>query len=78
MESPVGGLVAGHLRLTEIAQSIGVSPATVSNWRKRALGFPEPDSVGRQELFAVRAVVDWLDRRPVPRKQLWAGEPDQT
>ncbi|WP_181062475.1 type I restriction-modification system subunit M/S [Nocardia cyriacigeorgica] len=78
MESPVGGLVAGHLRLTEIAQSIGVSPATVSNWRKRALGFPEPDSVGRQELFAVREVADWLDRRPVPRKQLWAGEPDQT
>ncbi|MBF6083367.1 N-6 DNA methylase [Nocardia cyriacigeorgica] len=79
MPSPaIRGLPVRHLRGTDIARLIGVPPSTVSNWRKRPLGFPEAELIGRQELFPVREVVEWLDGRRVLRKWLKAGEPDTT
>lgn len=47
----------------EVARLAGVTRAAVSNWRRRHPDFPEPVGGGRNALFALSEVTDWLDRQ---------------
>lgn len=47
----------------EVARLAGVTRAAVSNWRRRHADFPEPVGGGRNALFALSDVTDWLDRQ---------------
>ncbi|HEY0638504.1 MAG TPA: N-6 DNA methylase [Pseudonocardiaceae bacterium] len=55
----------------EIARRCGVSPSTVTNWRKRRPDFPAPvDRGGGRDLYAADDVALWLDERRVPDTEL--------
>lgn len=45
----------------EVARLAGVTRAAVSNWRRRHPDFPEPVGGGRNALFALSEITDWLD-----------------
>jgi type I restriction enzyme M protein len=62
------------LTRTEIAHLAGVKRPTITTWTKRHPDFPQPVRVGDEDYFALESVVAWLDRRPVPAKELSAGE----
>lgn len=47
----------------EVARLAGVTRAAVSNWRRRHPGFPDPAGGGRNALFALSEITDWLDRQ---------------
>ncbi|GAA4957109.1 N-6 DNA methylase [Actinoplanes utahensis] len=47
----------------EVARLAGVTRAAVSNWRRRHPDFPEPVGGGRNALFALSEITDWLDRQ---------------
>ena len=47
----------------EVARLAGVTRAAVSNWRRRHPEFPEPVGGGRNALFALSEITDWLDRQ---------------
>jgi predicted RNA methylase/predicted DNA-binding transcriptional regulator AlpA len=47
----------------EVARLAGVTRAAVSNWRRRHADFPEPAGGGRNSLFALSEVTEWLDRQ---------------
>ncbi|BAL91247.1 putative restriction-modification system adenine methylase [Actinoplanes missouriensis 431] len=47
----------------EVARLAGVTRAAVSNWRRRHPDFPEPVEGGRNALFALTEITDWLDRQ---------------
>lgn len=54
--------------MTEIAELADVRRPTVTNWRRRHVGFPRPiRDDGDQPLFDAEEVTKWLDDRPVPR-----------
>jgi type I restriction enzyme M protein len=60
--------------LTEIAVLTGVSPAAVSNWRRRHHDFPLPVRGSSPPAFPSEQVLAWLDERPVPSSNLAPGE----
>jgi len=62
MEGAINRLVSA----AEVARLAGVTRAAVSNWRRRHADFPEPVGGGRNALFSLDEVNDWLDRQ---RKQ---------
>lgn len=62
------------LRRSEIAALAGVSRPTVTAWEKQGDGFPTPRRSSGQEYFRKSEILDWLDRRPVPRRSLVEGE----
>lgn len=47
----------------EVARLAGVTRAAVSNWRRRRPDFPEPTAGGRNSLFSLSEITDWLDRQ---------------
>ncbi|BBH71847.1 SAM-dependent methyltransferase [Actinoplanes sp. OR16] len=58
--------ISGSNRLissAEVARLAGVTRAAVSNWRRRHPDFPEPVEGGRNALFALSDITDWLDRQ---------------
>jgi SAM-dependent methyltransferase len=53
--------------LTEIAELTKVRRASVSNWRRRHIDFPQPvRDDGQQALFNAEEMAEWLDQRPIP------------
>ena len=53
-----------YLSSRQVAEKIGVAPATIRSWRKRGK-FPEPDlqpSV-QAPLWAVTTIDEWLEER---------------
>jgi hypothetical protein len=67
---------------SEIAQTAGVTPSAVSNWRKRFPDFPAPagTATGGGDLFVLAEVEAWLLRhrrmpkaRPGAMEQLWSA-----
>lgn len=73
MTEPANTATSIHLRLSEIADGIGVSTATCSTWRRRHADFPAEIQPGS---YAADAAIDWLDKRPIPRAYRKTGEPD--
>ena len=49
---------------TEVAEIIGVKPATLRNWRCKKRG-PKALKIGSNVRYAANAVAEWLDKRPV-------------
>ena len=45
----------------EVARLAGVTRAAVSNWRRRHSDFPEPVGGGRNALFALAEITEWLE-----------------
>jgi SAM-dependent methyltransferase/transcriptional regulator with XRE-family HTH domain len=52
-----------HLSLSEIAKSLGVSPATISNWQKRFPNFPPPVATrGQRGLYRLADIKAFIAR----------------
>lgn len=66
--------VAGQVSRSELAQLAGVRRATVTMWAKRHKNFPSSVWAGSQEYLDLASAVAWLDSRPIPESELWAGE----
>lgn len=49
---------------TEVAEIIGVKPATLRNWRCQNRG-PVGRKIGSNVRYTEDAVAEWLDKRPV-------------
>lgn len=48
----------------ELAELIGITPAAVSNWRKRHQGFPRPVPTDRFAVcYDLGEVIEWLEWR---------------
>lgn len=62
--------------LPEIASLAEVTPAAVSNWRRRYDDFPSPLATGGRESFRAAEVASWLDQRKIPQNALGKYEPD--
>jgi type I restriction enzyme M protein len=62
------------LRRSQIAVLAGVSRPTVTAWQKHEGDFPSPRRSNGQDYFRRSEVLDWLDRRPVPRARLVGQE----
>lgn len=60
----------GALTPSRLAERIGVTISAVSNWRTRHEDFPDPLVVDGQEAFAETALIQWLNRRVIPRNRL--------
>lgn len=65
----------GLVSMAAIARAAEVRPATVSMWRHRRQGFPEPERIGGQDLFSTTPVAQFLDSRRIPRNTRKEGEP---
>ena len=60
--------------MTQIAIRAGVTPSTVSNWRRRHADFPAGAHRDDREVFPYAEVQEWLDRRTIARPDLRPGE----
>ncbi|MEU3337277.1 N-6 DNA methylase [Streptomyces sp. NPDC006668] len=63
------------LSRAELAQLAGVMRPAVTNWQRRYEDYPEPVRTGETELFSLRAVLGWLDSRPIPSRARASDEP---
>src|SRR3954449_3337866 len=57
-------------RLADLA---GVRRPTITTWSNRHHDFPRPEPGSRH--VRLSAAINWLDRRPIPPKELKDGEP---
>lgn len=56
-----------YVGTSDIARLAGINRATVSNWRRRGVGFPEPVAGNpARPLFDLDAVTAWLEDRGIP------------
>lgn len=56
-----------YVGTSDIARLAGINRATVSNWRRRGVGFPEPVAGNpARPLFDLDAVTAWLENRGIP------------
>jgi type I restriction enzyme M protein len=58
----------------EIARLAQVKRPAVSNWERRHKDYPRPRLVQGEELFAVEAVLEWLDQRRIASNALLPDE----
>lgn len=58
----------------ELAELAEVRRETITTWASRHPDFPRPRSFGAQEYLYLPSVLAWLDRRPIPLKNLRDGE----
>ncbi|MFI5884852.1 N-6 DNA methylase [Streptomyces sp. NPDC051554] len=63
------------LSRAELAELAGVMRPAVTNWQRRYEDYPEPVRAGETELFSLRAVLGWLDSRPIPSRARTSDEP---
>ncbi|MEV0895612.1 N-6 DNA methylase [Actinoplanes sp. NPDC049802] len=63
MTGPTPGADGRLISAAEVARLAGVTRAAVSNWRRRHPDFPEAVGGGRNALFALSEITDWLDRQ---------------
>ncbi|MFI1097545.1 N-6 DNA methylase [Streptomyces sp. NPDC020917] len=62
------------LSRSEIAELAGVRRPAVTNWERRHADYPKPVRSGEVELFGLRAMLGWLDSRPIPTRGRVSGE----
>jgi type I restriction enzyme M protein len=73
----MNGMATGDDRLlsrSEIAELAGVRRPAVTNWERRHPDYPKPVRSGEVELFGLRAMLGWLDSRPIPTRGRVPGE----
>jgi hypothetical protein len=70
------GVLDGYARIEEIAQDLGLHPATLRRWTKRLDGLPFL-RVGRSIYLHIAGTREWLERRerPKPVEQRGPGRP---
>ncbi|MGW5688354.1 N-6 DNA methylase [Nonomuraea sp. NPDC003754] len=64
----------GFVSRTEIARLAQVKRPAVSNWERRHQDYPRPQLVEGEQLFAVEAVLEWLDQRRIASNALLPEE----
>lgn len=68
--NPVVGV---RMTAYEVATAIGVNPASISNWHRRNVGFPEGRSVDGVRTYSVEELLAWLDTRVILKRHRRLG-----
>ncbi|MFI5782700.1 N-6 DNA methylase [Nocardia sp. NPDC051570] len=74
MNPVVAGQLGMQMTADELARAIGVDPASISNWRRRNVRFPDGRVTGGARTYSVDELLDCLDTREIPKRQRRASD----
>ncbi|MEU1205531.1 N-6 DNA methylase [Nocardia sp. NPDC005825] len=74
MNPVVASQLGMRMTTDELANAIGVDASTISNWRRRKVGFPRGRRAGGVLTYSFGEVLTWLSAREIPKRQRRASD----